>query len=145
MTSVGEILGTAEFMSPEQASGEGVDERSDVYSVGVLAHYILSGRLPFQGSTVAATLAQHLTQPAPPLSTVVPEVPTSLAQAVDRCLAKDPDDRFSDGEKLAEALSRTVEERRVVPVPVRTFIEQTRDRFKDAEPPHWASRVPARR
>jgi serine/threonine-protein kinase len=132
MTAVGEVLGTAEFMSPEQASGEEVDVRTDVYALGVLGHYVLTGRLPFQGSTVAATLAQHLTQPAPSLTVVAPEVPAPLARIVERCLEKNREARFDDGEKLAEELSRTFGERRVVPVPLRSFIEQSQERFKGA-------------
>ena len=127
VTSVGEILGTAEFMSPEQASGEAVDERSDLYSLGIVGHYMLSGQLPFQGTTVAATLAKHLTQPAPPLSSVAPGVPSDLAHAMDRCLLKDPDERFADGEELAGALSRALEVRQEVPVAIRVFAEQTRE------------------
>ena len=65
LTGVNEILGTAEFMSPEQASGETVDGRSDLYSLGIVGHYMLTGELPFQGATVAATLVKQLTQEAP--------------------------------------------------------------------------------
>ena len=65
LTGSTEILGTAEFMSPEQASGEAVDGRSDMYALGIVGHYMLTGELPFQGSTVAATLAKQLTQEAP--------------------------------------------------------------------------------
>lgn len=130
LTDEGEILGTAEFMSPEQASGERVDERSDVYAIGVLGHYVLTGVVPFQGDTVAATLAKHLTQPAPSIAHVAPHVPVALGRVIDRCLEKDVDKRFADGEKLAEELSRATEERRVVPVPLRSFLEQTRERFR---------------
>ena len=128
LTAVGEVLGTAEYMSPEQASGEPVDERSDVYSMGVLGHYVFAGRLPFQGSTVAATLAKHLTQAPPALAKAAPHVPAGLAKVVDRCLEKNPDARFVDGDKLAEGLSRAMEERRVIPVPLRSYIEQSLDR-----------------
>jgi len=127
VTSVGEILGTAEFMSPEQASGETVDARSDLYSLGVVGHYALSGQLPFQGKTVAATLAKHLTQPAPLLSSVAPQVPSDLARAIDRCLSKNPDERFAHGEQLAGALSRALEVRPDVPVAIRVFTEQNRE------------------
>ena len=127
LTEVGEVLGTAEFMSPEQASGEAVDERSDLYSLGVVAHYMLSGRLPFQGATAAATLAKHLTQPAPPLASVALGLPAPLTQAVDRCLAKDPARRFADGEELADALGQALEERREVPVALRLFMKQNRE------------------
>jgi serine/threonine-protein kinase len=69
-TGAGEALGTPDFMSPEQASGERVDQRSDVYSLGVVAFYTLAGRLPFTGPTVAARMSQHITQAPPPLPTV---------------------------------------------------------------------------
>ena len=127
LTEAGEVLGTAEFMSPEQASGEGGDEKSDLYSLGVVAHYMLSGRLPFQGPSVAATLAKHLTQAAPPLASVSPGLPAPLAQAVDRCLAKDPAQRFAHGEALAEALGQAFDERRELPVPLRLFMKQNRE------------------
>ena len=104
LTSGAEVMGTAEFMSPEQAAGEPVDGRSDLYALGVVGYYMLSGGVPFSGSTVAATLAKHITQAAAPLSTVAPEVPAALSRAIDRCLAKDPAARFDGGEQLAEAL-----------------------------------------
>jgi len=129
MTGANEVLGTAEFMSPEQAAGDPIDERSDLYSLAVVGHYILSGQLPFQGETVAATLAKHMTLPAPPLATVAPEVPSNLAKAMDRCLAKDPAERFEDGEQLAGALSRALEVKREMPVALRAFIENTRERL----------------
>jgi serine/threonine-protein kinase len=130
LTGVGEVLGTAEFISPEQASGEAVDERSDMYSLGVVGHYVVSGRLPFEAPTVSAMLAKHITQAAPPLSSVAPETPRHLAEAIDRCLGKDPDQRFPNGEALAEALSRSLEVRREVPVALRVFVKQNRERFR---------------
>lgn len=125
MTGVGEILGTAEYMSPEQASGEAVDGRSDIYSLGVVAFYALSGRLPFEGPTLAAVLAKHLTQPAPPVAEVCEGVPSRLAQAVDRCLAKDPAERFQKGEDLADAVAAAIDAQRELPVPIRVFIRKS--------------------
>ncbi|MFN0178583.1 MAG: serine/threonine-protein kinase [Gemmatimonadales bacterium] len=122
-----EVVGTAEFMSPEQASGAAVDERSDLYALGVVGYYLLSGRLPFQGDSAAATLVKHLTEPPVPLAAVAPGIPTSLAQAIDRCLAKDPEERFPNGGALAEALSRSLEERREVPMALRLFLKQNRE------------------
>ena len=127
LTGSTEILGTAEFMSPEQASGEAVDGRSDMYALGIVGHYMLTGELPFQGSTVAATLAKQLTQEAPALATVAPEVPKKLSQAMDRCLAKDPEERFQSGEELAGALTDSLAVRREVPVALRLFSEQNQE------------------
>ena len=130
LTGRGEVLGTAEFMSPEQASGEKVDERSDIYSLGVVGYYMLSGRLPFDGDSVAAILAKHITQTPPPVASVAPEVPRSLARAVDRCLAKNPAERFANGEDLAAALSRSLAIRREIPIPLRVFIQQNREQLR---------------
>jgi serine/threonine-protein kinase len=123
----GEVLGTAEFMSPEQAAGEAVDARSDLYALGVVGYYMLSGRLPFQGATPAATLAKALTQAAPPLASVAPRLPAPLTEAVDRCLAREPAERFANGEELAAVLAQALEERREAPAALRLFIKQNRE------------------
>lgn len=124
LTTGAEILGTAEFMSPEQASGEAVDARSDIYSLGIVGHYMLSGKLPFEGATVAATLARQITQAAPALAAVAPETPAPLARAIDRCLEKDPAERFADGAELADAIGSGGGGRRDIPLPLRAFMEQ---------------------
>ncbi len=130
ITGQGEVLGTAEYMSPEQASGEAVDERSDIYSLGVVGFYMLSGRLPFEGDSVAAILAKHLTQPTPPVGSVAPDVPRHLSEVVDRCLAKNPAERFANGEDLASALSVSLAMRREIPLPLRVFIKQNREQLR---------------
>ena len=117
----GPVLGTAAFMSPEQARGEPVDARSDVYSLGVVAFYALSGRLPFDAPTDAATLILHLLEPAPALRAIAPAVPPRLAFVVDRCLAKDPWARFADVGALVRALADAVEPPRA-PLAVRGFL-----------------------
>ena len=125
--SPGEIVGTAEYMSPEQARGGEVDARSDLYSLGCVGYYALSGRVPFEGETPAAILGQHLSQPAPRLAKVTPSVPPGVATVVDRCLRKEPSQRFSDGEKLAEALGPSTQVDRELPLPLRVFIKEVRD------------------
>lgn len=124
LTSGAEVIGTAEYMSPEQASGEPVDGRSDLYALGVVGYYMLSGSVPFAGPTVAATLAKQITQVAPPLSSVAPEVPLPLAHAIDRCLAKEPGARFEGGEQLAEALGSALERRSRIPLALHVFNER---------------------
>lgn len=123
----GELLGTAEFMSPEQAAGGEVDARSDLYSLGCVGFYALSGRVPFTGPTPAAILAQHVTRPAPPLLSVAPQVPARVAAAIDRCLRKEPERRFSGADALAEALGPEGQIERELPVPLRVFIRQNRE------------------
>ena len=123
-TGAGEVLGTPDFMSPEQASGDAVDGRTDVYALGVVAFYALSGRLPFSGTTAVARLTANLTQPAPALPTVAPGVPRGLAAVVARCLIKEPHGRFADGAALAAALSLTAEGREL-PSALRVFLSES--------------------
>jgi len=126
-TGEAEILGTPEFMSPEQAGGAPADGRSDLYALGVVGFHMLSGRLPIEGPTPQATLARLLTQAAPALTSVASEVPAGLARAVDRCLEKDPATRIQDGSELADALGHVLRDRREVPVAIRVFQEQNRE------------------
>jgi eukaryotic-like serine/threonine-protein kinase len=104
VTATGEIVGTARYMSPEQAGGDPIDGRSDLYSLGVTAYFALTGRAPFEAPNPAALLVAHLQELPPPLATVRPELPERLAAVVDQCLAKSPAARFATGEELAEAV-----------------------------------------
>ncbi|MCH7875932.1 MAG: serine/threonine protein kinase [Gemmatimonadetes bacterium] len=123
----GEILGTLQYMSPEQASGDGtIDGRADLYSLGVTAFFALTGRLPFESPNPAALVAMHITEPAPPLKSVSSMVPARLAEAVDRCLAKDPAARFASGEALAEAIADSQVARREIAPSVLQFLSTTK-------------------
>ncbi|MEO5824858.1 MAG: serine/threonine-protein kinase [Gemmatimonadales bacterium] len=104
LTQDGMVLGSVHYMSPEQASGDKVDGRSDLYSLGVVGFEVLSGARPFDDARAATVMAHQVTKPAPPVATVVPGLAPALAAVIDRCLVKDPDLRFSSGEALAEAL-----------------------------------------
>src|SRR5256714_2377329 len=121
--TTGEVVGTPEFMSPEQALGEPVDARSDLYSLGVVGYFACSGALPFEAEKATDVLAKQVTEPAPPLSAVAPLVPRRLAQAIDRCLAKDPTDRPDGPAALAEQLSHALEQRRELPVALPAFVK----------------------
>ncbi|MDP3911556.1 MAG: serine/threonine-protein kinase [Gemmatimonadales bacterium] len=124
--SAGEIVGTPEFMSPEQALGEPVDARSDLYSLGLVGYFALSGLLAFEAETATEVLAKQVTEPAPPLASVAPSVPRRLAQAIDTCLAKDPAERPNGTEALAEQLTNALERRRELPVALRAFVRYAR-------------------
>jgi serine/threonine-protein kinase len=101
---VGMVLGTPLFMSPEQASGRGkLDQRSDIYSLGGVAYYLLTGRPPFEGSAIEVMLAHARDTVAPP-SAILTDIPHDLERVVLRCLSKDPADRFPDAESLERAL-----------------------------------------
>ena len=105
LTRTGTVLGTPAYMSPEQAAGESaVDARGDVYSLGAVAFFALTGRPPFQGKTLGQVLAAHRSEPPPSLTDLRPDVPADLAAVVARCLAKDPADRFPSAAELDRAL-----------------------------------------
>ncbi len=123
-TAAGEALGTPDFMSPEQATGEEVDARSDVYSLGVVGFYVLTGRLPFEGPTAASRMAQHVTRPAPALPSVVPGLPKQIGAVVNRCLVKDRAGRYEHGGALADAISLALERRRELPGALRMYLAE---------------------
>jgi serine/threonine-protein kinase len=130
LTLEGQLLGTAAFMSPEQGAGEHVDGRSDLYSLGGVGFYALTGRAPFEATTLEALLVARFTRAAPAVASIRPDVPTALAATIDRCLAREPHDRFASGEAVAEALSEGtgVAGTQEVAPPVRSFLrnaEQT--------------------
>jgi serine/threonine-protein kinase len=118
------VVGTAAFMSPEQAIGGPVDARSDLYSLGVVGFFALSGRLPFEGPDAVTVLARHVTDPAPPLASVVAGVPPRLAEVIDRCLSKDPAARYPTGDALADAVAQALDRRPAVAV--RAFLTEAR-------------------
>lgn len=124
LTRVGEVIGTPQFMSPEQAAGEELDGRSDLYSLGVVGFFALSGKLPFQAPTAQALLGMHLTLAPPSLTSVRPELPSALGTVIDRCLAKDPEDRFAGGEALVSAVEELRIAKPVVAPAVRLFHQQ---------------------
>jgi serine/threonine protein kinase len=106
LTHDGQVLGTVYYMSPEQVEGLLLDGRSDIYSLGVVGFYILSGQLPFAGDVPSAVLLAHVNRPAPSLASVARDLPPAVAQVIDRCLLKEREARYADGEALAEALGR---------------------------------------
>ncbi len=124
--SGGRIVGTPEYVAPEQAAGEAVDGRSDLYALGAMGFHCLSGRPPFAGD-VRELLAQHLTRPAPPLLSVAPQTPLALAQTIDRALSKNPDDRFATAEAMAEAMAPTTVATAELAVPVRVWVNRGRE------------------
>lgn len=106
-------FGTPHYMSPEQAAGElDIDGRSDLYSLGVLGYYMLSGVLPFDGLTFESLAAKHIAEMHVPLATMVPSVPAALSEAIERCLLKDRGARWRDGRELAEAIASVSTRRR---------------------------------
>ncbi|HEU0238106.1 MAG TPA: serine/threonine-protein kinase [Micromonosporaceae bacterium] len=100
LTAVGSVLGTASYLSPEQASGHGATPLSDVYALGVVAYQCLAGRRPFEGGTPIEIAVQHVEATPPPLP---PDIPPPIRALVERCLAKPPAARFPSAAALASA------------------------------------------
>jgi serine/threonine-protein kinase len=98
------VAGTPAYMAPEQAQGHG-DARSDIYSLGAVAYYLLAGRSPFAGRSALETLVAQVHEAPPPLLELRPQLPSDLAAIVQRCLEKKPSDRFADAAALEKALS----------------------------------------
>ncbi len=120
----GRVMGNAHYVSPEQAAGEPLDARSDLYSLGIVGFYALTGRLPFDGTSSAEVVAQQLGTVAPTITTVAPSVPPRLANAVQRCLHKEPTRRYRNAESFAEAIDLAFEHAREIPAPLRVFLNQ---------------------
>jgi serine/threonine-protein kinase len=112
LTGTGVAIGTPTYMSPEQAAGEGeIDARTDIYSLGVVAYEMVTGRVPFKAPTVPAILMKQITEPAPDIMAGRPDCPEELAATIMRCLEKDPESRWP----TADALRRALDSRTSVP------------------------------
>jgi eukaryotic-like serine/threonine-protein kinase len=104
MTETGSIMGTAQYLSPEQAQGHAVTATSDIYSIGVMLYEMLAGRLPFEGDSAVAVALKHLSEPPAPISQWRPDVHPALEAVVMAALAKDPAQRWQSAEDLAAGL-----------------------------------------
>jgi serine/threonine-protein kinase len=118
----GRIMGTANFMSPEQAANAPIDGRSDLYALGVVGYLATSGKLPFEAPNVSALLVRQATETPASVARAAPGLPPALSAAIDRCLARDPAQRFPDGEALAAALAPAPEQRSALPPTLRAWV-----------------------
>ena len=123
----GLIMGTANFMSPEQAANAPVDARSDLYALGVVGFLAVSGRLPFETQNAASqnahtVMVRQATEAPPAVSRVAPGLPSSLAAVIDRCLERDPARRFGDGEAMAAALAPSTDTKPALPPMLRAWL-----------------------
>ena len=110
ITRTGDIAGTPQFMSPEQAEGKPVDHRSDLFSLGAVLYAMCTGRPPFRGESAVTVLRKVCDQAPRPIREVNPDVPPWLTEIVDRLLAKNPDDRFASAAAVAAVLSERLAE-----------------------------------
>ena len=104
LTATGTIIGTARYMSPEQASGEHPDKRTDIYSLGVILYEMTTGRPPFDGDSDIAILMKHVTQPVPDIRQIQTGAPDLLVAVIEKALAKNPADRYQTATDMAIAL-----------------------------------------
>jgi serine/threonine-protein kinase len=127
MTETGSVMGTAQYLSPEQAQGRPVDARSDLYSIGIVLYELLTGRLPFDAeSPVTVALKQVSELPVPPRE-IDPAIPPALEAVVMRALEKDPAHRFADADEFIEALhaaQAAPEDVLVPPPPIEEILEE---------------------
>jgi tetratricopeptide (TPR) repeat protein/tRNA A-37 threonylcarbamoyl transferase component Bud32 len=118
LTTSGLVLGTPAYMSPEQAIGEeGIDGRADLYSLACVLYEMLAGQPPYDAKSVHALIARHVQATVPSPEELRPDLPHGVAEAIQRALAKSPDERFSSVAAFVETLDRTVTEDVVIPAP----------------------------
>ncbi len=122
-------IGTPSYMSPEQAQGKTVDQRADLFSVGVILYQMLTNTLPFTGDSIAVTLKKLIYEPHPPVKEMNPDVPDDLVRIVERALSKDITQRFFDATEFMVALEIFAFEADIVnePEEIRNFITRTPD------------------
>jgi len=101
----GAIIGTPAYMSPEQAQGETIDGRSDIYALGVILYEILAGTQPYQATTPMAVVVKHITDPIPHILDTNPSLPSGIESIIEKAMAKNPDQRFSTAGEFSAALS----------------------------------------
>ena len=123
LTRVGEVVGTPEYMSPEQASGDVVDGRSDLYALGLTAYFAASGQTAVTAENTQKVLVRQLTERLPSISTLRPDLPPPLAAAIDRCVEKEPAARFPTAEALVEEIDAAQLAEPEIPLPIRLFAD----------------------
>ncbi len=107
-TLTGAMVGTPAYMAPEQGMGHLGDERSDLYSLGILFFHLITGRLPFESTTPLAVVMKHVTEPLPPPITFNPDIPAGIQDVILRVTAKDPQQRYQTGYEFAQALRQAL-------------------------------------
>jgi predicted Ser/Thr protein kinase len=139
-TRAGIVVGTLQYMSPEQARGRAVDGRSDVFSLGVVLYEMVTGQLPFAGSSPLDTFHAIAYEEVRPVTTLRPSLPASLQRVIGRCLRKRPEDRYPDARALAEDLrlvKEEIESGTSRPTPLVVRLQEQLRALRDLTPREW--------
>ena len=115
LTATGEVLGSPGYISPEQAQGQEIDLRSDIYSLGATFYHLLTGRLPFVAPTAVAMILKHMNEPLKSPRAINADIPFPIASIVQKMMAKRPGERFQDYDALLRDLDRALSETRAMP------------------------------
>ena len=138
LTRTGMVMGSPQYMAPEQGRGETADARSDIYSLGILAYQLLTGRVPYQGDTPWAVLRQHMEAPVPSVQAARMDVPSNVDRIVRRALAKRPEERFQTAGQMAQA----IEEATPRPAEERSFRQESQAPPISPSPPPESPPIP---
>jgi len=111
LTQTDAIMGTPAYISPEQAQANPVDQRSDIYSLGIILYEMVTGRVPFVADTPLAVILKHLSDPLPLPTTIKPDIPESIERVILKALAKHPEDRYNTAAEFISAWKRALEEK----------------------------------
>jgi hypothetical protein len=134
------VLGTLRYMSPEQARGKHVDQRSDIFSLGIVVYEMVTGRLPFTGESAIDTLHAIAFEETRPITALRANLPPSLQRVVTRCLRKRPEDRYPNARELSaeiKVVQREVESGVSAKVPLPEFIRERLQALKEMTPGEW--------
>ncbi len=142
LTVTGSIMGTPDYMSPEQASGKKVDLRADIYSLGIVFYEMVTGRLPFSGKTAVEVLQMHLKQAPESPKTINPDIPGRLASVINKMLEKQPADRYASFRHVTNAIGQAVPRtmRAAAEAPARTIMLK-QPRKAERPPPRVRERI----
>jgi serine/threonine protein kinase len=132
LTQFGTVVGTPHYMSPEQAGGENVDHRGDLFSLGCVLYRMTTGKLPFEGTNLRSRLKAVMFEAPPPVLHVAPDVPPALAALIERLLAKEPKDRPQSAGEVVEALAALEAELAARPQPPASGVATVESRSGDA-------------